>query len=223
MSPKFRVCELFEIDRGSRWKACRTNSESDVVNAVRLARDEGRKITVRSGGHSWAANHLRDGCVLLDLSRLKDFSIDSDNMTAAVQPGRRGSELSGTLAERGLFFPTGHCTEVCVGGYLLQGGFGWRGRELGPACMSVIGVDVVTADVEMRYADEQRDPDLFWAALGVLNSLMETRYSSMRSARCRSQCKPSCSAYSRSRSLKASAIPVRAKLMYELSLQAIET
>ncbi|MGO9060260.1 MAG: hypothetical protein ACLQU2_23195 [Candidatus Binataceae bacterium] len=27
-------------------------SESDVVNAVRLARDEGRKITVRSGGHS---------------------------------------------------------------------------------------------------------------------------------------------------------------------------
>lgn len=142
-------------------------SESDVVNAVRLARDEGRKITVRSGGHSWAANHLRDGCVLLDLSRLKDFSIDSDNMTATVQPGRRGSELSGTLAERGLFFPTGHCTEVCVGGYLLQGGFGWRGRELGPACMSIIGIDVVTADGEMRYADEQRDPDLFWAARGA--------------------------------------------------------
>ncbi|MGO9060261.1 MAG: FAD-binding protein [Candidatus Binataceae bacterium] len=68
--------------------------------------------------------------MLLDLSRLKDFSIDSDNMTATVQPGRRGSELSGTLAERGLFFPTGHCTEVCVGGYLFQGGFGWRGPEL---------------------------------------------------------------------------------------------
>lgn len=142
-------------------------SENDVVNAVKLARHEGRKITVRSGGHSWAGNHLRDGCLLLDLSLLQDFSIDSQGMTATVQPGRKGSELNAALAERGLFFPTGHCTDVGVGGYLLQGGFGWRGREFGPACASVIGIDVVTADGELRYADEQRDAELFWAARGA--------------------------------------------------------
>lgn len=28
--------------------------ENDVIAAVRLAREEGRKIAVRSGGHSWA-------------------------------------------------------------------------------------------------------------------------------------------------------------------------
>ena len=32
---------------------------------------EGLTVTVRSGGHSWAGNHLRDGSVLLDLSALR--------------------------------------------------------------------------------------------------------------------------------------------------------
>ena len=41
-----------------------------------------------------------------------------------------------------------------VGGYLLQGGFGWNGRVHGPACMSVEAIDVVTADGELIHADE---------------------------------------------------------------------
>ena len=44
-------------------------SEQDCVRAVNLARERGSTVTVRSGGHSWAGNHLRDGSVLLDLSR----------------------------------------------------------------------------------------------------------------------------------------------------------
>src|SRR5207244_2517333 len=42
-------------------------SEQDVVRAVRLARAEGLRIGVRSGGHSWVGNHVRDGGLLLDL------------------------------------------------------------------------------------------------------------------------------------------------------------
>ncbi len=124
-------------------------SDEDLVQAVRLARAEGMKIGVRSGGHSWAGNHVRDGGMLLDVSRLDSVSVDAEAMTATVGPGCRGDELLAALGEQGLFFPAGHCPGVALGGYLLQGGFGWNGRVHGPACMSVEAIDVVTAAGEL--------------------------------------------------------------------------
>lgn len=144
----------------------RAASEEDLARAVRLARAQGMKVGVRSGGHSWAGNHLRDGGMLLDLSRLDSLSVDRDAMTATVGPGARGNEVLAALDEQGLFFPAGHCPGVALGGYLLQGGFGWNGRVLGPACMSVEAIDVVTAAGGLERADAQTHPDLFWAARG---------------------------------------------------------
>jgi FAD/FMN-containing dehydrogenase len=142
-------------------------NEEDVARAVGLARDEDVKIGVRSGGHSWAGSHLRDGGMLLDLSRLTEVSLDPDAATATVQPAVRGSDLIAQLREHQLFFPVGHCQGVAVGGYLLQGGFGWLSRIFGPACMSVTAIDAVTADAEVVHADEDTNPDLLWAARGA--------------------------------------------------------
>ena len=74
--------------------------------------------------------------------------------------------LTGELGELGLFFPAGHCKGVCIGGYLLQGGYGWNSRVYGPACESVLGLDVVTADGEKLYIDAEHHPDFYWAARG---------------------------------------------------------
>jgi FAD/FMN-containing dehydrogenase len=142
-------------------------SENDVLAAVRLARAEGMRIGVRSGGHSWAGNHVRDGGMLLDLSRLDDASVDVAGRRAAVGPGIKGDRLLDQLATDDLFFPAGHCVGVGLGGYLLQGGFGWNGRVHGPACMSVEAIDVVTADGELVRADEEQNSDLLWAARGA--------------------------------------------------------
>jgi FAD/FMN-containing dehydrogenase len=144
----------------------RAASEEDLLAAVRLAREEGMEIGVRSGGHSWAGNHVRDGGMLLDVSHLDSVSVDAEAMTAVVGPGCHGNELLAQLAEQDLFFPVGHCPGVALGGYLLQGGFGWNGRVHGPACMSVEAIDVVTADGELVRADAESHPDLFWAARG---------------------------------------------------------
>lgn len=141
-------------------------SERDLVRAVRQAGIDGMGVGVRSGGHSWAGNHLRDGGMLLDVSRLDEMNLDGEAMTASVGPGCRGHDLLAALAERDLFFPAGHCPGVGLGGYLLQGGFGWNGRVHGPACMSVEAIDVVTADGELVRADTESHPDLFWAARG---------------------------------------------------------
>ncbi len=143
------------------------NNEDDVAGAVQLARDESRPVAVRSGGHSWSGSHLRDGAVLIDLSNLRHVTIDKQTMTGTAQPGIKGSELNQMLAEQKLFFPTGHCTGVSIGGYLLQGGYAWAGRQYGPACMSVTGIDAVTASGEKVHADPTCNPDLFWAARGA--------------------------------------------------------
>lgn len=141
-------------------------SEDDVRAALSLARDRQFKVGIRSGGHSWSANHIRDGGMLLDLSRLNDIAIDKPAMRAAVGPGCKGDRLLAALSRQGLFFPVGHCTGVGIGGFLLQGGYGWHSRELGPACMSVEAIDVVTADGELLHANEQQNADLYWAARG---------------------------------------------------------
>lgn len=142
----------------------RAENADDVTAAVRYAAEHDLRISVKSGGHSWSGNHLRNGGLLLDVSRLRQLDIDVEAKTAIVGPGVKG--LTGALAPYGLFFPGGHDLDVGVGGYLLQGGFGWNGRVHGPACMSVEAVDVITADGELVHANEHQYPDLLWAARG---------------------------------------------------------
>jgi FAD/FMN-containing dehydrogenase len=165
-----------EARRATMWNArtperypdmiVRASNEQDVVAAVRLAGSEGMKIAVRSGGHSWAGNHLRDGGMLLDLSGLVGASVDPAALSASIAPACPGTALLAQLAEHDLFFPGGHCVGVALGGYLLQGGFGWNGRVHGPACQSVEAIDVVTAAGELVRANAESHSDLYWAARG---------------------------------------------------------
>jgi FAD/FMN-containing dehydrogenase len=138
----------------------------DVVEAVRFARQQGLRIAVRSGGHHMFGTTLREGSILVDVSRLSEIDIDAPSRTALVQPGVIGSDLARNLAAEGLAFPIGHCSSVALGGYLTGGGFGWNSGAWGPACFSVSGIDVVTADGELRTMDEH-DADLLWAARGA--------------------------------------------------------
>lgn len=166
-----------EARRGSVWCASawdrypavivKVHNENEAMAAVKLAKKENLKITVRSGGHSWPGNHLRDDVMLIDVNALQEAKVDPATMTASAQPGLKGSELNNILSTYELFFPVGHCPTVCIGGYLLQGGYAWNGRKYGPACMSVIGIDAITADGEFVHADENENADLLWAARGA--------------------------------------------------------
>lgn len=163
--------------RGNSWNArlparypdvvVQAGSEQDVVNAVRMAKREGLRVAIRSGGHSWAANFLRDGGMLLDLGRMQEWSINIPLKTAWVRPGVIGADLNRALNSHGLFFPTGHCMSVGLGGFLLQGGFGWNSRLWGPACASVTAIDVVTAEGELVRANATQNSELYWAARGA--------------------------------------------------------
>ncbi|MEO1437491.1 MAG: FAD-binding protein, partial [Bacteroidota bacterium] len=139
----------------------------DIIKVVRYAKRTGQRITITSGGHSFSANFLRDDALLIDLKHFDQFSVNLEAKTAEAGPAVGGSTLMKALYKKDLFFPAGHCKGVCLGGYLLQGGYGWNGRKLGIACESVLGLDIVTADGELVYADAETNSDLFWAARGA--------------------------------------------------------
>lgn len=143
------------------------DSEEDAAATVRFARSEGLQVAIRSGGHSLSAAGIRDGGILLDLSRLRGCEVDVATSSAIIGPSIRATDLVSALAPHGLAFPVGHCATVAMGGYLLSGGFGWNMGTWGPACFSVRAIDVVTAEGRLVRADENENADLFWAARGA--------------------------------------------------------
>lgn len=165
-----RVDRVFNRRLADRKPAAvlQAETEQDVVAGVRLAREQGWQVAVRSGGHSWPQWSVRDDALVIDLGRFKELSYDAATgivtVTAAVQGG---SELNPFLAERGRFWGGGHCPTVGLGGFLLQGGQGWNARGWGWACEGVVAVDVVTADGELVRADAEQNADLYWAARGA--------------------------------------------------------
>lgn len=141
-------------------------NEQDVVAGVRWAKEQGLKISVRSGGHSWVGNGIRDGGLLIDMSRMQDITVDAAARRVHVHPAVRGPEINRRLAEHGLFFPTGHAPTVGIGGFALGGGYGWNSRSWGPACLSIQAIDVVLATGELVHATDDNHPELLWAARG---------------------------------------------------------
>ena len=141
-------------------------SDADVIEAVKLARSRGLRISVRAGGHSWIATSLRDGGMLIDLSQLNGVTVNAEARTAIAQPAIKNTEVMAALARHGLAFPAGHCPTVALGGYLLSGGQGWNQGGWGIACKNVMAIDFVNADGDLITADSQQNTDLLWASRG---------------------------------------------------------
>jgi FAD/FMN-containing dehydrogenase len=111
-----RVGRVFNGRKPDRYPAAilKAECEEDVVAGVRLALERGLKVSVRSGGHSWAAWSVRDGSLLIDLAGLREISLDTSTGIVRVSPAVTGEELNAALTEHGLMFNGGHCPRPCL-------------------------------------------------------------------------------------------------------------
>src|SRR5260370_24338504 len=66
----------------------------------------------------------------------------------------------------GRYVQGGGCTTVGVAGLVQSGGFGSFSKNYGTAAAGLLEAEVVTADGEVRIANECSNPDLFWALKG---------------------------------------------------------
>lgn len=126
-----RIGRVFNHRRPERFPLAvvKATCEEDIVAAVKLAAEKNCRVAVRSGGHSWAAWSVRDNSILIDLGNYKTMQVDAVNKIARASPSMTGRELNSVLVkEYQLMFPGGHCPDVGLGGFLLQGGMGWNCR-----------------------------------------------------------------------------------------------
>ena len=108
------------------------DTAKQVAAAISYARKHRLRVTTRCGGHSASASFLRNGGMLIDVSRLHSVEIDAAKAEVSAGPGVIARELSAQLARFGLAFPTAHCGMVPIGGFLLGGGLGLNGNAWEP-------------------------------------------------------------------------------------------
>ena len=140
--------------------------EADVQTAVGYARDSGLELSVKGGGHSYAANSVRDGGLLIDLSLMKSIHVDPEAKIATVQGGVTCAEMDAATQAHGLATPTPTVSGVGVAGAALGGGAGYLSRKYGLTADNTASIDLVTSDGRLTTCSEQEHVDLFWALRG---------------------------------------------------------
>jgi FAD binding domain len=143
----------------------------DVSHAMRIAADHGLRMTVRGGGHNVAGRSIRDGWLLLDLSRLRHVSVNRELRVATVQGGALWRDVDRATALEGLATTGGLISTTGVGGFTLGGGAGWLMRKHGLACDNLRSAGVVLADGRFVRASPQEHADLYWGLRGGAGGL----------------------------------------------------
>jgi FAD/FMN-containing dehydrogenase len=144
----------------------RCASVADVVAAVNFAREEKLVLAVRGGGHNAAGLGSCDDGLVIDLSGMRGVTVDAAKRVAKVQGGALWRDVDAATHAHGLATPGGVISTTGVGGLTLGGGLGWLMRQFGLACDNVLGVEIVTADGQVRRASATENPDLFWGIRG---------------------------------------------------------
>src|SRR5258705_2268421 len=145
----------------------RVKDEQDVIAAIQFARENKLKVVVRGGGHNWCQPTLRNSGLLIDLSELnKVISIDVAARKAVVQPIISNRDVQKVLNAKGLAYPSGHCPQVKLSGYLLGGGMAWNQGVWGSGTESIEAIELVTAEGKLITASKNEHAEYFWAARG---------------------------------------------------------
>ncbi len=139
---------------------------SDVQMAVKSAAAAGVLTAVRCGGHSLAGFSSCDGGLVIDLSRMREASVDEKARRARFAGGSLLGTVDTATQRAGLVFPAGVVSHTGAGGLVLGGGTGWLTRMFGLSCDNVEGFALVASDGSIVRANASENSDLFWALRG---------------------------------------------------------
>jgi FAD/FMN-containing dehydrogenase len=144
----------------------RCASATDVVAAVRMAREADLEIGVRCGGHNIVGLSVPDDGLMLDLRPMDRVRVDPVARRALVQGGAPLRALDRAAQAHGLATTAGNVSHTGVGGLTLGGGMGWLARQYGLSCDNVVAYTLVTAAGEILRVTGDEHPELFWGLRG---------------------------------------------------------
>lgn len=143
------------------------NNIGDVVNAVNWARKRALNIRCRNGGHNYEAFSVGDNVVVIDVSNLLNFEIDTKEGYIRIGAGYTQGQLYPMVSKYGFAFVGGSCGSVGVSGITLGGGVGYLQREYGLVCDNLVEAQIVDAFGRIITANSYENQDLFAALRGA--------------------------------------------------------
>ena len=117
---------------------CRTTE--DVVSAVKFARARNLPISIRGGGHNVAGHAVCDDGMMIDLSMMREVTIDVQRNLATVEGGALWRDVDAASQIHGLATPGGLISDTGVAGLTLSGGIGWLRAKHGLSIDNLIAV-----------------------------------------------------------------------------------
>jgi FAD/FMN-containing dehydrogenase len=138
----------------------------EVATVVRFARDRGMLLAIRGGGHNGGGLGTVDDGVVLDLSPMREVSVDPSARTVRVSGGCQWGDVDRATNAHGLATPSGIISTTGVGGLTLGGGLGHLTRKCGLAIDNLLEAEMVLASGEQVRASADEHPDLYWAIRG---------------------------------------------------------
>jgi FAD/FMN-containing dehydrogenase len=139
----------------------------DVRRAIEFARRNELLTSVRSGGHSFAGQSVCDGGMVIDLSLMKNATVEPGRQLITIGGGVANGELDCLAQAFKLATPLGSCLTVGVSGYALGGGESSLTPKFGYGCDNISRIETVTADGRVLNARDGENDDLFWAMRGA--------------------------------------------------------
>ena len=140
-------------------------SPTDVQQCIAFARAHGVPLAPRSGGHSYGGYSTCRGLVI-DVTSMASVTVGPSGDSAVVGAGAHLIDVYQQLGNAGVLVPAGSCPTVGIAGLTLGGGVGVFGRKYGLTCDNLTGVQMVTADGQVRMCSASENADLFWASQG---------------------------------------------------------
>jgi hypothetical protein len=139
---------------------------ADVMAAVEFGRENHLLTAIRGGGHNGAGLGTCDGGLVIDLGRLKGIRVDPAAKKVRVEAGCVWGDVDHATHAFGMAVPCGFISTTGVAGLTLGGGIGYLTRQYGLTIDSLLSVDMVLADGNFVTANQDENPDLFWAVRG---------------------------------------------------------
>ena len=139
---------------------------TDVATCVEFARTADMVVAIRGGGHNIAGNAVCDEGLVIDLSLMKQISVDPARRTVRAGGGVVWGELDAATQRHDLATTGGLMSRTGIAGFTLGGGLGNLMRSYGLACDNLLSAEVVTADGRELMVSRVENSDLFWALRG---------------------------------------------------------
>jgi hypothetical protein len=139
---------------------------ADVISAVKMAKANGLRVSVRGGGHNAAGLGVCDDGLTIDLAPIRYVRVDPASRTVRVGGGCKWGDVDHATHAFGLAVPSGIISTTGVGGLTLGGGMGHLSRKYGLTIDNLLAVDMVLADGSFIVASADENADLFWAVRG---------------------------------------------------------